>query len=1018
MFAYVAPLVFVLVMTMIREAYDDIKRFIQDKKINSSSYNILKGSELKPVSSADLKEGDIIEIDAGSRLPADCLLLWTNDPSHAVFIKTDQLDGETDWKLRNPVISTQKAVQTGGIGTLFYLQGYLKSEQASDQMYDYKGTWISENGINEPLNAENMLWASTVCCSTKALVLIVFIGHETRIRMNTKEGRIKVGKLDHELDKIAKVLFGVMLICAVVLQIITGNKGEPISMIVKWILLISSLIPISLRVNLDFAKLFFAREINTDKEINALARNSQIPEELGRIKYIFSDKTGTLTQNIMQFKKVVTEFMRFSDEDSDFVKNTLLRGLTEILDKPPQLNDENENIPSTFVEPTTTIQTNKKRKIIQKSKQSSEPKDALEEHIRSPFLIGIRRVLIDRNDAKPTLVIKEILTALCLCHNVTPVIEEGSRHLQASSPDEIALVETAESLGLFLDNRTKSEIVLNWTIINRKQTFKILQCFPFTSKKKRMGIIIEDEAGRVIFYLKGADDAILPRVSQSQRGFLKDTADDLSREGLRTLAFSYKVLNKQEYLSWEERYRAASSEIERREELQEIAISALETEMELLMLTGVEDRLQEDCAGTINDLRRAGIRFWMLTGDKIETVSCVAISAGLKRPDQDFVVFKELNSAEALDAQLQRFHRMSDKGVLIIDSVSIESAFAFNEEFFFKEAGKAESVICCRLSPKQKSRIVKTVKHWWGNDVTLSIGDGGNDVPMILEADVGVGVEGREGKQAALAADFSIGKFKDLRHIVLWHGRNAYKRSALLSQIVIFRGSLVTVMQIIYSLMLGGIQQPIFNGYLMLGYTTLFTFLPVFATVLDQDVSRVKAFQFSNLYQALQAGKELTTFSIFLWMLRSIYQGVLCSLIPSMFFSPFILITSDYSLLAFMAMTSLIFINVFNETNRWTKSFVTIQVGSSLAQLLILIFARTFLDIPGFKIKYFLPYLLTVIVCHAPVYIIKRLYRFIYPPDEQKLQRKVKLQSKGVVKKTIEKIFCCKKDKTDLYDFI
>ena len=153
-------------------------------------------------------------------------------------------------------------------------------------------------------------------------------------------------------------------------------------------------------------------------------------------------------------------------------------------------------------------------------------------------------------------------------------------------------------------------------------------------------------------------------------------------------------------------------------------------------------------------------------------------------------------------------------------------------------------------------------------------------------------------------------------------------------------------------------------------------------------------------------------------MLRSIYQGVLCSLIPSIFFSPFILITSDYSLLSFMAMTSLIFINVFNETNRWTKSFVTIQVGSSLAQLLILIFARTFLDIPGFKIKYFLPYLLTVIVCHAPVYIIKRLYRFIYPPDEQKLQRKVKLQSKGVIKKTIEKIFCCKKDKTDLYDFI
>ncbi len=144
---------------------------------------------------------------------------------------------------------------------------------------------------------------------------------------------------------------------------------------------------------------------------------------------------------------------------------------------------------------------------------------------------------------------------------------------------------------------------------------------------------------------------------------------------------------------------------------------------------------------------------------------------------------------------------------------------------------------------------------------------------MIQAADVGVGIMGNEGKQAALASDFSIQKFKDIVPLLLWHGRLAYKRSSLMAQFVMHRGLVISVIQCIFSLVFYQVAIPIYNGWLMLGYSTVFTMLPVFCLIFDEDVSREKALEFAELYKSLLKGRELTWKTFLIWLWKSIYQG-------------------------------------------------------------------------------------------------------------------------------------------------
>lgn len=284
--------------------------------------------------------------------------------------------------------------------------------------------------------------------------------------MNSSSPKLKTGILDLELNFYNIVLFIIMIILSTILTVLKGvlNWNTPLLWF-KFIILFCGIIPISLRVNLDISKMFFTVKINRDNDINGtIARNSTIPEELGRISYVFSDKTGTLTKNEMIFKQIAMEKEQF--DESNFEE------LSDICKFIPKMKDDSSD-----------------------SEGSSAPKN--------DNVILRHKGCIPKKARKPRQqLIKETIASMVLCNNVTPVPNEKDNTItyQASSPDEVSLVKFAERLKMRLVYRTDS--LVHFKNANDEiEEFEILANFPFSSDTKRMGIILKDKnKDTIIFY--------------------------------------------------------------------------------------------------------------------------------------------------------------------------------------------------------------------------------------------------------------------------------------------------------------------------------------------------------------------------------------------------------------------------------------------------------------------------------------------------------------------------------------
>ncbi|KAL0482155.1 phospholipid-transporting ATPase IIB [Acrasis kona] len=917
LFTYIAPLVFVLSVTIIKEAYDDIKRWRRDVEANSQRYKKLTPDGLIAIPSSDIKVGDLIQISVDQRVPADGILLRTTEKSGASFIRTDQLDGETDWKLRYAVPSCQKAVTDQD---LFNIVAAIYAEKPRKEIYDFIGNFTrygsdgSQDGV-ESLGLENTLWANCVVASGTVICMIIYTGTETRSVMNASTVRGKVGKLDKELNDLSKFLFLMMLLLSFVMVALKQFQGQWYLTMFRFLLLFSSIIPISMRVNLDMGKTMYSFFMMRDKKIpGTVVRNSSIPEELGRIDYLFTDKTGTLTQNEMVFKKLHLGSISFNRDT---------------------LQDINDYMLAAY-----------------RPNQSLLPAE--------------RQV-------------REALEVLALCHNVTPVLEHDQKAYQASSPDEIALVKFAESVGLILEDRSLTTITLR-TPTGELEYHEILMIFPFTSASKRMGIILQNKRdGQINLYMKGAD-VIMSRLVRTS-DWLAEECDNLAREGLRTLVFAKKTITQSEYEDFNAQYNAAKTTLTDRQANVERVRSSIEYDMTLIGVTGVEDLLQQHVQISLENLRNGGIKVWMLTGDKVETAICIARSTRLVNRTQTMFVCVSDDVSE-VEQKLAEFEAISSEAALVVDGDTLTICFERLADRFINVACKAPAVVCSRCAPTQKAAIVKLVKKHTKKQ-TCAIGDGGNDVNMIQSADIGLGIVGKEGRQASLAADFSIMQFSHCQQLILWHGRNSYKRSARLSQFIIHRGLIISVIQAVFSAIFFFATLPVFTGWLMVGYTTFYTMLPVFSIVLDEDVKEQIVFTFPELYRELQKGRALSVKTFLAWCFKAVYQGGIIMLLAIFLFeNSFIRIQS----IAFTALVMTELLMVIVEVHK-LKILMFASIILSLA-----IYIGSIFVLPGY---FDVPFILTfdfwwkvVVITLAsclPISIIKVAQRYINPPSYSKL---------------------------------
>ncbi|XP_057683873.1 probable phospholipid-transporting ATPase IIB isoform X2 [Corythoichthys intestinalis] len=951
LYTYWAPLGFVMAVTMVREAVDEVRRHQRDKEMNSQLYSKLTLRGKIQVKSSDIQVGDLIIVEKNQRIPADMIFLRTSERNGACYIRTDQLDGETDWKLKVAVGCSQRLP---AVGDLFSINAFVYAQKPQLDIHSFEGNFTREDAdpqVHESLSIENTLWASTVVASGTVIGVVIYTGKETRSVLNTSYAKNKVGLLDLELNRLTKALFLAQLVLAIVMEALHGFVGPWFRNLFRFVVLFSYIIPISLRVNLDMGKAAYGWMIMKDENIpGTVVRTSTIPEELGRLVYLLTDKTGTLTQNVMIFKRLHLGTVSYGTDTMDEIQSHIIQS---------------------YAQNSTSGSTGDSTTVSQKS-QTPGPK--------------VRKSVSSR--------IHEAVKAIALCHNVTPVYEpsgetdtaeadqdfsDDNRTYQASSPDEVALVQWTESVGLTLVNRDLASLQLK-TPGGQILSYNILEIFPFTSESKRMGIIVREEStGDITFYMKGADVAMSSIVQYND--WLEEECGNMAREGLRTLVVAKKSLSEEQYQDFEGRYNQAKLSIHDRTLKVAAVVESLEREMELLCLTGVEDQLQTDVRPTLELLRNAGIKIWMLTGDKLETATCIAKSSHLVSRNQDIHVFRPVTNRGEAHLELNAFRRKHDCA-LVISGDSLEVCLRYYEHEFVELACQCPAVVCCRCSPTQKAQIVTLLQQHTAKR-TCAIGDGGNDVSMIQAADCGIGIEGKEGKQASLAADFSITQFKHIGRLLMVHGRNSYKRSAALGQFVMHRGMIISVMQAVFSSIFYFASVPLYQGFLMVGYATIYTMFPVFSLVLDQDVKPDMALLYPELYKDLTKGRSLSFKTFLIWVLISVYQGGI------LMYGALLLFESEFLHVVAISFTALILtelLMVALTVRTWHWLMVVAEFLSLGCYLASLAFLNEYFDL-AFIITW--PFLwkvsaITLVSC-LPLYIIKYLKRKFSPSSYSKL---------------------------------
>ena len=647
-----------------------------------------------------------------------------------------------------------------------------------------------------------------------------------------------------------------------------------------------------MRVNLDLSKLIFASRIGNDDQIQgAIIRNSNLPEELGRVHFLFTDKTGTLTRNEMDFKKM-----------------------------------QYDNIVLT--------------------EDSTEP----------PHPMSL------------------ISLSLCHCVNVT---ENG---FQASSPDEIALVKHASHVGYKLVARNDDYIDILITDKNDKESsqkverFEILATLPFSSVWSHMGIVLRNQTYGSFVVVKGSDSSITQMCPPSE--WLDEVVGNLAREGLRTLVFAYKSLKEEEIQPFMKSFQEAQSSIVNRSENILKSFQRICINMELLGVTGVEDKLQENVPETLEALEAAKIKVWMLTGDKMETAICIALSSRLFSRDCSYRIIHTLS--DLVDC-------MNSPTVppLVIDGCGIQWSL-FSE--FLNVIVKSPAVVVCRCSPSQKETVVNSVMSSF-DFVTCAIGDGGNDVSMIQASSVGIGIVGKEGKQASLSADVSINSFCHLQRLLFWHGGNCYKHSSRLAQFVMHRGVIMTVTQALYSALFNFVPSPLYNDWLMMGFATFFTSFPVFSLIFDWFIDEKTILAFPELYVNCQKGRFFSPKTFIRWVCLGIYQGGMIILFSAAVFG---IDGVDERHLQSISFTALILTELFLiafEINHFTAISTVSELSSFLIYVIVMFLLSDAFDIPFiFTVEFLWKISLLTLICIVPLFVIALIKKILNPTHEELLK--------------------------------
>lgn len=589
-------------------------------------------------------------------------------------------------------------------------------------------------------------------------------------------------------------------------------------------------------------------------------------------------------------------------------------------------------------------------------------------------------------------------------------------HFKAQSPDEAALVAAARDLGFVFLGRDHNMIFVS--VLGEFEAITVLHVLEFDSERKRMSVIVQRRNGELLLMCKGADNIIFERLSMPSKEseiarMTQQQLENFAEEGLRTLCLGYRILDHNLYREWSERFVLALAETVSRDLLTAALSDEIETDLTLLGATAIEDRLQDGVPECIELLQRAGIKIWVLTGDKMETAINIGFSCKLLHKRMVLLVVKG-QDAEGTFTQLRNAyekiwgryfscystdHLMPAEGIddqfaLIIEGGALKHAVeGKNRKLFVKLSSKCTSVICCRVSPLQKATVVELIKKS-KNVMTMAIGDGANDVSMIQAADVGVGIAGQEGMQAVMSSDYAVAQFRFLERLLLVHGRWAYIRTAETILCSLYKNVAFVVLLFWYQFYCGFTAQYVYDYMYMLFFNLCFSILPLLLLgFLERDLPAERLLAVPQIYSL---GIKQTSYSMklfVLYLIDGLYQSVVCFFVPMLTYQDTALSWTGYpetqTLLGnVMAFSIIITVNLYMALN--TLSWVHVSFGGIIITILAVIsFAFVYMAIPSESLFgsfrdmidpiFWASLILSIVLALSPRYIFKYVQAVFRP---------------------------------------
>ncbi|KAI0071851.1 phospholipid-translocating P-type ATPase [Panus rudis PR-1116 ss-1] len=1040
----------------------------------------------------DVRVGDIVKIMDNDSIPADILICATSEDENVAFVETKNLDGETNLKSRtaSPVLTHLRTAQACADPRNAFR---VDCGAPDTNLYKLEAAVVLPDDTKSPVDISMMLLRGTVLRNTGWVVgVVLYTGEDTKIVMNSGITPSKRSKVERQMNPqvfINLIILACMAVaCGIADSLLeqhyfpldapwlygdTQSDDNPrINGLVTWafaLITFQNIVPISLYISIEFVRTIQALWIYFDKEIcyenpkngsvqPTLARSWNLSDDLGQIEYIFSDKTGTLTQNAMVFRECSVGgkvYRGDRDVDVEEVEEEVTKvesAESSSMDVDVNVNVRDSHTGSGSSRPNTGSSATRAHTSSSHPPSHShsptnlgtaDPKSAkavkLSEGVLQHFIdhtlkADLQSALTSPSSLSPSLTASpspsssqaQLLigfwTTLALCHTVLTSVdpETGAIEYKAQSPDEAALVQAAADVGFVFRGREKDVLSLTTSFSSGGvERWELMHVLEFNSSRKRMSVVVRKlpdspspsspssspsptptsssdsiskkptspakrgwvEPGTILLLTKGADNVIFERLAGGSEGLKRETEQHLAEfasEGLRTLTLAYKVIPEEEYAPWVERYASATVSLTDRETLVERTSNELEQSLHLLGATAIEDRLQDGVPETIADLKEAGIKIWVATGDKLETAIAIGHSTNLIGREDNIVIIRgQQQKSRSVYAQMlgavQEFFPQSgileDEGVkeyvqldgadggsggmyplrrvntgvsdivgrdngsrpggfvLVIDGAALTDALSDepHKHLLLKLAMQCEGVICCRVSPLQKALIVKLVKDGLGS-MTLAIGDGANDVSMIQAADVGVGISGEEGLQAVNSSDYAIAQFRFLKRLLLVHGHWSYARNGNMIVNFFYKNIVCIGALWWFQIYCAWSSQYVFEYTYLLFWNSFWTIAPVIAIGLfDRVVDDHVLMSLPELYAHSRRGEYFGITRFLIFMIDGIYQSAIVFFLLLYTYFTTTSRTDGYAVYQYefsttMAISAVMVVTIFNglSTAAWT----------------------------------------------------------------------------------------------------